>query len=30
MSDLLQCAGWQLTTWSGGSIGPFNDLVPAA
>jgi hypothetical protein len=30
MSDLLQCASWQLTTLSGSSIWPFYDLVPAA
>jgi hypothetical protein len=30
MSDLLQCAGWQLTTLSAGSIWPFYKLVPAA
>jgi hypothetical protein len=28
MSDLLQCASWQLTTLSGGSIWPFYNLVP--
>jgi hypothetical protein len=30
MSDLLQCASWQLTALSGGAIRPFDDLVPAA
>ena len=29
MSDLLQCASWQLTTLSSGSIWPFYSLVPA-
>jgi len=30
MSDLFECAGWQLTALSGGAIWPFDDLVPAA
>ena len=30
MSDRFECASWQLTTLSGGSIWPFYNLVPAA